>query len=271
MNAYVVMEGPHDVAFIARVLQVAFGFKQERNQDLLLPDMRKGLVPTRFPSNPQGDIGLPSDVPWFLQKGGNWVVLHAAIGDSQLIPRIRRSLELEVQFDAIGLILDADSKKSVAARFQVEKEALGDIGLPTPAAPGVIAPGPPRTCILVFPDNEHEGTLEDILLACGERSYPESLASAHRHVADCAERTRALPSKQAREFKAPAGPKKAAIGCVSNLLKPAKAIATSIQDNNWITPETLRLPILQPTITFLRNLLQLPMPEFLKENAGEPT
>ena len=85
----------------------------------------------------------------------------------------------------------------------------------------------------IFPNNEEEGNLENLLLEAAEEVYPELLALASDYV------------KQASEFqvilKKPQFEKKAKIGCIVNTMKPGKANQVSILDDEWISEKTLQV------------------------------
>ena len=259
MIGYIVVEGPHDMAFLQAVLRVKWGATLVQKVGDLPAHLGR-LVPTTFPANPKGDFSQRVEVPTFLRLGSDWVVIHSAVGDGQLVARLRRTTaEIDLTLlDAVGIVLDADSQKTPQQRFEALGEALQRQELPAPSAFGAIDPGPPRIGALVLPDNASQGTLEALLLACGQSSYPVLMNGSRTHVAAMAQHVAALSIDEKKDFVKPAGPNKATIATVASLLKPGKSVAVSIQDNAWISPTTLALPVLQPTITFLRDLLGLP-------------
>ena len=60
------------------------------------------------------------------------------------------------------------------------------------------------------------------------------------------------------EIRRPAGTTKAVINAIASVLKPGKAIQTSIQDNRWVRDAGLAVPAVAEVSAFLRTLLQLP-------------
>lgn len=259
MIGYIVVEGPHDVAFFTAILRVHWSaILVQRISDI--PPALKALIPTSFPANTNGDFTQRVDVPTFCKVGADWFVIHPAVGDGQLVSRLQRSIQ-EIgldTFDAIGLVLDADSKKSPSDRFNALCIALKKKQLPTPTSLGIIDLGPPKLGVLVLPDNSSNGTLEELLLTCGQQSYPNILQASAAHVQNMTVHVQNLPEAERKEFGKSAGPNKATIATVASLLKPGKSIAASIQDNSWVTHDTLALPALKPTLDFLHNLLGPP-------------
>ncbi|MCP4671558.1 MAG: hypothetical protein GY857_09650 [Desulfobacula sp.] len=67
----------------------------------------------------------------------------------------------------------------------------------------------------------------------------------------------ALKSKDRKYFKKPSGKNKATIGCIGNILRPGKAIQVSIQDNDWISNETLAFEEIRHLDIFLTDLLNI--------------
>jgi len=47
------------------------------------------------------------------------------------------------------------------------------------------------------------------------------------------------------------------VGCIANVLRPGKSVQVSIQDNRWVTAETLTLPSMAPLDQFLQDLFSL--------------
>jgi hypothetical protein len=78
---YLVVEGPHDVEFIYRLLS-PFGLQriQYENQ---LDDALHPLIPRNYP--PNGDLQKRMPVPLFLQSETHAIAVHSAIGDSRLV------------------------------------------------------------------------------------------------------------------------------------------------------------------------------------------
>jgi hypothetical protein len=63
---------------------------------------------------------------------------------------------------ALGIIRDADEDANAA--FQSVCSALQHAGLPIPTKPMTPAPGHPRVLVMILPDNQSPGALEDICL-----------------------------------------------------------------------------------------------------------
>ena len=62
------------------------------------------------------------------------------------------------------------------------------------------------------------------------------------------------------DFEKPAGRKKVSVGCIANVLRPGKSVQVSIQDNRWVTSETVTLPNIVRFEQFLQDLLILNEP-----------
>jgi len=122
-----------------------------------------------------------------------------------------------------------------------------------PAAPGMVAQGSLRTGIYIFPDNRSPGTLETLLDECASTVYP-GLRDAGRNLVDSVDRTQLTPD-DLQELTAPSGQVKAVMGCISSVLKPMRAIQNSIEDNRWVSDETLTLTNVQSVENFLEQLL----------------
>ena len=250
---YLLVEGPHDAAFVGKLLRLAgFSRIQQRNRVATHWDP---LIPTTFPHN--GDLLKRMPVPTFYQSKLASIALHIAIGDGNIANTLQESFASVpvASISFVGIILDAESKVTPAARFQALKKLVSEHIADWPDAPGLVAAAPPRTGIYVLPDNQNHGTLEDLLLEAAAITWPETRILARNHVTAA---TETLSGEDLAEMQKPAGPNKAIAASISNLLRPGKAIQVSIEDNDWLTPATLTLPRIAALQTFLHQLIGLP-------------
>ncbi|OJT17426.1 hypothetical protein BO221_45785 [Archangium sp. Cb G35] len=255
--AYLVVEGPHDVEFVGRLLK-PHQFKRENNEARLDPYWRP-LVPTKFPYG--GDLSRRVPVPTFFVSDTVSVAVHASGGDSEIANRVEETLQaaLTTLPDAVGVLLDADSVKSPGVRFgDVRKALLDKVKLTIPDQPGQVSAASPRCGIFVLPDNVNSGTLESLLLECGERQYPALLADVRLLVDKVQAEAHALTPDDLKDFNKPAGRHKAMVACMAGILRPGKAIQVSIQDNRWLEGVALDVPRISAVRQFLRELLLLP-------------
>ena len=117
----------------------------------------------------------------------------------------------------------------------------------------------PRYGAFVLPDNQAQGTLEDILLECGGLVYPGLLSTATAHV-NAASQDQSLLPEDLKELRKSAGRNKAIIGSVASVLRPGRAVQNSIQDNRWLRDAALAIPRVQAIQDFLVNLLEIAPP-----------
>lgn len=253
---YIVVEGPQDVEFIARLLK-SFQFSRIQAQSRLDPFWGR-LVPTSFPIN--DDLLRRVPVPLFLQNQTHSVAIHSAIGDTRLIDAVEETVVLidQSQLGSIGLVLDADKAVVPSERFATIKEGLSQIGLPTPNNPGEVTHTSPRVGAFVLPDNQTQGTLEDILLECATIVYPSLLVGAQNYVDNIDMEHEAFTQGDKGDFYKPAGRRKAIVSCITSVLKPGRAMQVSIQDNRWLDQAALTLPRITAILSFLQQLLNLP-------------
>ncbi|MEN8218840.1 MAG: DUF3226 domain-containing protein [Pseudomonadota bacterium] len=258
--AYLVIEGPHDVEFVGQFMK-RWGFSRVKMMSEL-DEFWYPLVPREFPY--ADDLLRRMPVPTFFKSATHSIALHNAIGDSNIIRTIRGTLAV-TSWEAnslvgLGIVLDADSEISPKERFDQIKEGLQQLDfIPAlPELPGKVALGKPRCGIFVMPDNLSAGTLEDLLLECAEQVYP-SLLQCTQEFIGCVEPvvTQFKKKKDRRDFEKPAGRKKVTVGCIANVLRPGKSVQVSIQDNQWVTEETVTLPNLAHFNKFIQELFAL--------------
>jgi hypothetical protein len=253
--AYLVVEGPHDVEFVGRLLK-PYQFKRV-NLAAKLDAYWLPLVPTKFPYG--GDLSMRVPVPTFFSSEEVSVAVHAAGGDSQLHKRVEETLAtpLPAPLDAVGVLLDSDSQIPPTERFSRVRDGLAKLGLTLPQQPGMISAAAQRCGVFVLPDNQIAGTLEDLLLECAASNYPGLLAEARALVGRIVPSDPGFTANDMEDFVKPAGPKKATVACIAGVLKPGKAIQVSIQDNRWLDAQALNLPRISAVQRFLKELLAL--------------
>jgi hypothetical protein len=227
--AYFVVEGPHDVEVVGRLLGLR-GFR--RLKDFAqLDSYWARLVPRTFPIG--GDLLRRVNIPVFLDAP-NWsVAVHSAIGVEQIGNTIKTSLlALPALPNSLGVLLDADDIL-VKDRWDMVRETIPQFDCGN--APGGIGSGVPRAGIFVLPDNKRAGTLEDVLLACAQITYPALLGPAQSFVNSLSpsDGTVFVNKSERKDFEKPAGRTKAIAGCIGSVLRPGKSIQVSIQDNQW--------------------------------------
>jgi hypothetical protein len=254
---YMVVEGPHDVEFVYRLLS-PFGMSRVRLEQDLDPFFLP-LIPRDYP--PDGDLQKRMPIPLFPQGATHAVAVRAATGDANLIKAVRSGAALIglPGLTGIGVLLDADTAISPSDRYIAIRDGLRAKNLPFPDAAGVVSPAPPRLGAFVLPDNQSQGTLEDILLECGRQVYPGLFSTATAHV-DAAFQDQSLVTEDLDDLRKPAGRNKAAVGSIASILRPGKAVQVSLQDNRWLRDAALAIPRVKAVQDFLVNLLEMTAP-----------
>jgi len=259
---YFVVEGPHDVEFVARFLTLHGLERVKHKPDLAL--FWVPVLPTSWPS-PLGSTDLLKrvQVPAFFQNQDVSVAIDSATSDSQLLRSaigMRNTVNQPGgdELQALGVVLDSDQTTSAQERFTRIAKGLADANLPLAAAPGQVVQGPPRIGIFVLPDNVSPGTLEDVLIDCAEKQYPQLLVSAREHVESVKAEIPPYTQDDLKDFQKPAGRRKAIVGSIGSVLRPGKAIQVSLQDNRWVEGEALELPRVKRFREFIDSLLAPP-------------
>jgi len=256
--AYIVVEGPHDIEFIARLLR-PHGFRRIQYQPELDP-FWLSLVLTRFPH--RDDLLKRVPVPVFFQNQAQPVTHSIAIQSAQGYTRLVETIQetrsiLPGSPDSIGVFLDADDTEPVGMRFNRLLQAMqaANPDLVLPAAPGLVTQSTPAVGVFILPDNRQPGTLEHLLLGAARVSYPGLLEAAEQYVQsiDLGQLTR----HDQEEINKPAGRSKVKFSSMASVLRPGKAVQVSIQDNRWLEGSALDLPGIQTINLFLQQLLRL--------------
>jgi hypothetical protein len=242
--AYLVVEGPHDVEFIYRLLK-PYRFARVRMLGALDPFFA-ALVPRTFP--PDGDLQKRVPIPVFLQNETHSVAVHSAVGDTRLIQTIEENAGVldSSALTAIGVIFACDSALTPNERYRAIRDGLRAKGYGFPDDAGALNAGVPNLGAFVLPDNRSSGSLENILLECAQHVYPALLSSAITHVESALEDA-SLTVDDLHELTKPAGRDKAIVSAIASILRPGRATQDS----------ALALPRVEAVQSFLVNLLEL--------------
>jgi hypothetical protein len=254
---YLVVEGPHDIEFIYRVLK-PLGFAKVEQFDEL-DDFMKLLVPREYPH--KGNLLKRVPSPTFLRNPLIDIAILSATGDSNLVKALdetRELINLRSQFDkfsSIGIILDSDLEKTAAERYFALRKLMQDMKFDLPDSPAAFTNGRPKFGAFVIPDNQNPGNLEDLLLECAQQTYPDLIATAVAHV-EAAKSCKSL-KKDGENLSKASQYNKAVVGSIANVLRPGKSVQVSIHDNKWLAPQNLSLDRIKAFQDFLVRLFEL--------------
>ncbi|MCW6051582.1 hypothetical protein K4039_16175 [Lyngbya sp. CCAP 1446/10] len=252
--AIIGVEGPHDQAFVGKVLKL-LGFKDFREElkgveSDLDPFWRK-FIPV-YPK--KGNLYKRLDMPSILFTESLSIAIYAGEG-SNLVTNLDDILlansEYQTNLAAFGIVADCD--KSTPDRIVAPYSNKFRSYFPNfPDNPGVVDSNSPRTGIYVLPDNQQPGVLDTLLCECGQIAYPAYMEKASSYLNEFSElEIKALKWKNFDR-------QKALVATVVSVLKPGKTNTTSIADNNWVSQQTQQeVPALANFIKFLIELLEL--------------
>jgi hypothetical protein len=266
-HTFITVEGPHDVAFLWRLLK-PLGFKKIEVETELEPYW-KALLPDKFPHKGKLTGGVP--VPNFFAAPDYSVAVQFAGGDSNLCELASLTNKIltaqSAPLDGLGILIDTD-KKTAQARFD---ELLVDFASQASSANVLVWPNTPntvsttgtRTGVLILPDLTTQGSLEDLLLdECASTSYPEMKKLADTYVNDALANTPIGQElkKALRELNKEPTKKKAIVAAMVALLKSGRNTQNSINDDRWFAPEVFKKKRVRDCLEFISQLTGAPIP-----------
>ena len=250
------VEGPHDQAFVSRILCKLLGFyKFDGTASKLDNFWRKAKIPPIYPKG--GNLYKRLDMPEILYNDSFSIAIYVGEG-SNLIPNLSEKLRNMDYSDlfAFGIIADADKNTPTKVAEDYHngfKEYFPNFPT-TVSQSGAVIAGSPRLGIYILPDNSQQGVLDTLICDCGDLVYPEYMQRAREYINKFSEEEK---KKKPLRWK-PFDQEKAIIATVVSVLKPGKTNQTSISDNSWISSETeTQIPAIQNLTKFFRNLLNL--------------
>ncbi|MDP8237634.1 MAG: hypothetical protein P9X24_00965 [Candidatus Hatepunaea meridiana] len=250
------VEGPHDQAFISRILRKLLGFKSFKGNFNGLEDkIWEYFIPNYDKSaNLYKRLNMPSilynddiSVALWCDEGINGLKINLPLKLNYWDDSYREALT------AFGLFIDADEANPVdivTDYSQIYQSLFPNF----PSTPGEVDTNVIKTGIYVFPDNSNKGILETILIDCGKKKFPQSIEFAEEFLNNV-NSTKELTKPDLKEFGKPFGCDKAIVASMASILKPGKTNTVSINDNEWVSEDTRS--ILKDVIRFIKEILDL--------------
>ena len=263
--AIIGVEGPHDQAFVGKVLKL-LGFKDFREEwdkldKLTRLDMSKELE-SKFdkfwhkfiPKYPkQGSLYKRLNMPSILFTESLSVVIYEGEGSNMvtnLDDILSANSEYQTNLAAFGIVADCD--KSTPDRIVEPYANKFRSYFPNfPARPGVVDTNSRRTGIYVLPDNQQQGVLDTLVWECGKIAYPAYMERARSYLDKFTEEDKKILKLKNFDWD------KALVATVVSVLKPGLTNTVSIAQNDWVSEQTQEVPALAKFIEFLRELLEL--------------
>jgi hypothetical protein len=257
-RVYLLTEGVHDVTYFARILRRRFDVSQVKKNDQLEEGYRAWLGSFKWPHGEDiSRLSVPAPEFYVCPERAVTIALVNALGIDNMEKKLfvdreafaRQGIELH----ALGVVLDSDDRTAEQSFIKM-CDVLKGLDLPAPSVLGEFVAGPPSTGIFVLPDGRRAGTLEDVLVPLGRDVYRGLFAVAEPYVESMRAALDVVGGEERKELQKPSGPKKALLSAVSAVLKPGRAIQTTLQDHRWISKDTLEHPALAPSVRFVERL-----------------
>ena len=261
--AIIGVEGPHDQAFVGKVLKL-LGFQKFKGLKSELDPFWHKFIP-KYPKKGSENLYQRLDMPSIFFTDNISIAVYAGEG-SNLKTNLDDILcsypEYQTDLAAFGIVADCD--KSTPAQVVVKYSNCFRKYFPIfPNQAGVVDDiNIPRTGIYVLPDNASQGVLDTLLCSCGEIAYPAYMKRANSYLDSYLDEFSVLDEFSQKERKSLKwnnfDRQKALVATVVSVLKPGKTNTTSIADNNWVSEQTQQeVPALANFMKFLMDLLEL--------------
>jgi hypothetical protein len=250
------VEGPHDQAFVSRILCKLLGFSKFDGKMSELDNFWRKFIPN-YPKG--GNLYDRLDMPQILYNDNFSIAIYVG-GGSDLIKNLKAKLsDIDIStFFAFAIVADADNNtpNEVAKKYHKDfKEYFPHF--PTEVTQsGNVTEGSPeletKAGIYILPDNSQPGVLDTLICGCGDLVYPEYMQRAKEYIDRFSEEER----KKKLKWK-PFDQQKAIIATVASVLQPGMTNTVTIKCDDWISIETAEIPAIKNFTEFLRNLLKL--------------
>ena len=264
-NIAIVVEGAHDASFLGQLLKRR-GFSAVRKL-ADIPDDWRSLFPRMFPVDGE-NLERVMRFPEVHTLDDLAVGIMTAGSDSRVISTLRVVIDAigTGSLAGIGLFVDTDSH-GVAQRFaQIQKQLnalnaaatqANEPGYPiaVPSSPGTIEVADLPVGVFLFPDNQANGALENVLIACAQENHSE-IAAASLALVSQLDHGCPQGQKDLKSLRAGMGMQKAAVGAIANVLKPGASVAASLAQTSWLEEPAAKHELVKGADEFLSALLQ---------------
>ena len=255
--AIIGVEGPHDQAFVGKVLQL-LRFKKFKGEESTLDDFWRQFFITKLKNSKPKKENLEEKKENYLYKNPSLpsilftdsisVAVYAG-GGTSLPKNLEAELIAHSQYRtgiaAFGIVVDTD-KKAVSSVVQRYYDRFRNYFPNFPKSPGVVDKNMPRTGIYVLPDNASEGVLDTLICQCGEVVYSEYIKEANCYLDKFSDVKWENFDRQ-----------KALIATVVSILQPGSSNTASIAKDDWVSDKSQNeVAALASFIEFLRELLE---------------
>ena len=251
------VEGPHDQAFVSRILCKLLGFSKFDGKMSELDNFWRKFIPN-YPKG--GKLYDRLDMPQILDNENFSIAIYVGNGD-ELIKNLKAKLsDIDIStFFAFAIVADTDNNtpNEVAKKYHKDfKEYFPHF--PTEVTQsGNVTEGSPeletKAGIYILPDNSQPGVLDTLICDCGELVYPEYMQRAREYIDKFSEEER---KEEPLKWK-PFDQQKAIIATVASVLRPGMTNTVTIMRDDWISIETAEIPAIKNFTDFLKNLLKL--------------
>lgn len=265
-HAYFLVEGEQDLAFLKKLL-IELGLAEATK----LED-----VPTKWQAlknspnadwdrykRESGKRGLEFwqiFSPACLLSPTHVVIIDQVKGNRDRFSKMLRETDAAIDdglshLSGVGLILDAD--RDAQAAYRSAADAISKSGLARPDAIGKVKRGNPNTGVFVLPDNCRTGGLEETLLTCAQKVYPDLFEASQRFVDSVDQESDAFTADDMEGLRKPQGLAKAKVGAIASVLKPGATIKVSLRGNRWLAEGAIETPEVAALVTFVTEVCDL--------------
>lgn len=235
-----ITEGVDDVAIISAIIERLRVAEEKTHLKEIDAFWKDKLIPQKYPFK-KDKLDRVSPVPNFYEGEQLSIAIKAANGERNIFKELAilfdiYKVEELKQIDGVFILCDADEMQATEKLTQLLDGAVanGDIDpeVVVDLQVGIISMNSIRIPIatFVYPNNHDSGALEHVLLNIAKIKYPDLLDRATDYV-----------KKAKKKYESSIGvhEKKAILGCICNVLRPASANNISLKKDDWIEDSTI--------------------------------
>ena len=185
----ILCEGAHDRATIASLALKYAGWTNLSSVPKLLPSEISAVYPKPNTDAKTGAV-IYQRLPRYLKRNDNVLEVRPLGGVAEVLGKTAARLLKQCQPDAVGVVVDANDK-GVASRVEAFRNRFGELmpykNARDAEAGRVVEAGGHKIGIWVAPDNEHNGTMDELLVKAATQSQGNLMSRVDQFASSMAE------------------------------------------------------------------------------------
>ncbi len=238
----ILCEGSHDQAVLTSLAEVTAGWHRIAAKDV--PDKLHGINPKTKLNRHGEDVYQPP--PSCLSNKDDFLLIRSLEGIDRILGTVTLPLLESIPYDALGIVVDAN-EVGVDRRLQSFRKHFTSLNEQVKhLAPGKVIDGSPRIGLWIAPNNQDDGSMDDLLIQWIEQDRRKLVSTGKRFI----ESLKKLESESFTKHQS-----KAILGAIHQCVKLGASLAVSLWESKcWLNTDVQTCQPLHALQKFIEEL-----------------